>query len=130
MKHAPSATTKQLVPTAREHRRVQREDVRELEGKPSSHWLRLACIKSRSGKFNQISRAHPAGATRRRSAPGPFPFSFSFRPPPRHTAAPVVWIFLFLPRESNAKTPRNQETKKPRNNHEGKKKHAAAGCEV
>lgn len=113
MKHAPSATTKQLVPTAREHRRVQREDVRELEGKPSSHWLWLACIKSRSGKFNQISRAHPAGATRRRSAPGPLPFSFSFRPPPRHTAASVVWIFLFLPRESNAKLSkklRNRET--------------------
>lgn len=96
MIHAPSAPTKQLVPTAREHRRVQREDVREPEGKASSHWLRLACIKSRSGKFNQISRAHPAGATRGRSAPGQFPFIFSFRPSSVTPLLPPFSGFLFI----------------------------------
>lgn len=29
----------------------------------SAHWLRLACIKSRSGRFNQIHREHPPTRT-------------------------------------------------------------------
>lgn len=45
----------------------------------SSHWLLLACIKSRSGKFNQIHCAHPP----RRTAVHLAPFVFFNPPEPR-----------------------------------------------
>lgn len=76
----------------------------------SSHWLSLACIKSRSGKFNQIHSAHP----------------------PRRTAVHHARIVFFSPElvrcdlisvESGKKGARQQ-------NHEGKKKYTAAGGEM
>lgn len=73
----------------------------------SSHWLPRACIKSRSGKFNQIHCAHPPRRTVHHARNG-----FFFSPPP---PSELVCCDIFCGIGKRRTEPGNKTMKERRN---------------